>query len=217
MIQWEDLYERICRELVIDCKSDYTSTKVLSAMAIHQVTFIKRINSFRNGNFIIYGPAGKIIERKEKGVVSVVADSAIDRFKNFVPDIIVTDLDGNLERIMSCWKDGTVLCIHAHGDNIKRIMESVPALEGDFLGTCQSSKTENLLNLHGFTDGDRAVKLAQFLEAQTIRLDGFDFRTPVSKYGSRDKEKKLRFAEMIILDSARERNGKEFNFIPEVF
>ena len=150
-------------------------------------------------------------------MVSVVADSAIDRFKYLVPDIIVTDLDGNLERIMSCWKDGTVLCIHAHGDNIKRIMEFVPALEGDFLGTCQSSKTENLLNLHGFTDGDRAVKLAQFLEAQTIRLDGFDFRTPVSKYGSRDKEKKLRFAEMIILDSASERNGKEFNFIPEVF
>lgn len=217
MILWDDLYERVCKELEIDCRSDIAATEILSAMAVHQIAFIERINKFRKGDFIIYGPAGQAVDRKETGMVTIVADSAMERFKDLVPDVIVTDLDGNLDRIMSCWRNGSILCIHAHGDNIKKILEFVPLLKGDFLGTCQSQSTESLLNLHGFTDGDRAVKLAQFLEANSIRLDGFDFRKPVSKYGSRDKEKKLRFAEMIILDSVRERTGKEFTFIPEVF
>jgi uncharacterized Rossmann fold enzyme len=39
------------------------------------------------------------------------------------PDIVVTDLDGDLEDIFEAWRRGAILVIHAHGDNIERIEE----------------------------------------------------------------------------------------------
>ena len=217
MIIWDELYNQICKELLIDCKSDYDATKILKGFAIHQITFLEKLRIFKSENFVIYGPAGDYVQGKPSGKVAVVADSAIERIRNFTPDIIVSDMDGNIKKILNFWKKGSLLCIHAHGDNIPALRKFVPQLAGNFIGTCQSSETEGLLNLHGFTDGDRSVKLAQYLEAKTIRLDGFNFTAPLPKAGSREKIKKLKFAEMIILDSARERTGKDYTTIPEVF
>jgi uncharacterized Rossmann fold enzyme len=115
------------------------------------------------------------------------------------PDIIVTDLDGNVETLMELNEQGIVLVIHAHGDNIEHIQNTVPKFSGPLFGT-QCEEVGNVRNLGGFTDGDRAVFLAMELVASTVVLRGFDFDSPVAKSGADTeiKMKKLAYAKELI-------------------
>jgi uncharacterized Rossmann fold enzyme len=71
------------------------------------------------------------------------------------------------------WK-GTIIVIHAHGDNRHLIQYWVPRLIGQVVGTTQSTPIQNVYNFGGFSDGDRAVFAADELGASHITLVGFD-------------------------------------------
>lgn len=121
--------------------------------------------------------------------------------KKVLPDIIVTDLDGRIEDLITANERGSIVIIHAHGDNIALIEEYA----GDFkkvIGTTQSKPFGNLSNFGGFTDGDRAVFLAEHFGAEEIVLYGMDFNKKAGRYSftpnSEIKRKKLSWAERLI-------------------
>ena len=114
---------------------------------------------------------------------------------NVLPEIIVTDLDGKVSDQLLANSRGSITIIHAHGDNIDNIKKFVLEFKGYIVGTTQIDPKpyENIHNFGGFTDGDRAVYLADYFHAKKIYLLGFDFGGEVGKYSfSANKDKKLK-------------------------
>ena len=98
------------------------------------------------------------------------------------PDVVVTDLDGNLPFLRKAEKlrsnNGHA---YAHGDNIDMLKKVVPRLHR-IVGTTQVMPTENVYNFGGFTDGDRCVFLAEEFGAKQIILFGMEFGPQVGRY-----------------------------------
>lgn len=119
------------------------------------------------------------------------------------PFAIVSDLDGKIPDEVEACTRGAVLFVHAHGDNgaaIDRWLGEFPPRR--VAGTCQVDPVpEPLLNVGGFTDGDRAVHLALHFGAGEVRLIGFDFQKPGPYSGRKDlfeKPRKLAWAKRIL-------------------
>jgi len=131
------------------------------------------------------------------GATSVLLRTAI------IPDIVVTDLDGNIADIIYANRFGSIGVVHAHGDNIEKLKRVLPALNENVICTTQSrplspiGKSVTVYNFGGFTDGDRCVFLAKEFGAKRIELIGFDFE---DKNVSKRKRKKLKWAKRLIED-----------------
>lgn len=97
------------------------------------------------------------------------------------PDIVVTDLDGNLLSLREAARLGAVMVVHAHGDNIDILKKMIPKFHR-LIGTTQVMPTENVYNFGGFTDGDRCVFLAEEFRAKQILLIGMEFGRHVGRY-----------------------------------
>ncbi len=111
-----------------------------------------------------------------------------------VPDIIVTDLDGPFAAILRAHDQGSIVVVHAHGDNLDALRRYVPDLHR-VIGTTQSRPLDNVYNFGGFTDGDRCVFLAKALGSKSIDLLGFDFE---DECVTPRKKKKLAWAKKLI-------------------
>jgi len=90
------------------------------------------------------------------------------------PDAIFTDLDGATDQFIEMNRAGSIIVIHAHGDNMPLLRYWAPRFIGPVIGTTQSTPLLNVHNLGGFTDGDRAVFAAEELGASGITIIGFD-------------------------------------------
>lgn len=148
----------------------------------------------------------------------IAADGATTALleEDIIPDIIVTDLDGNMEDIIKSNELGSILYVHAHGDNIEKINQYFDKLD-KIIPTCQCEAFGNLENYGGFTDGDRAVHIAVYsLNSRKIILAGMDFGNVITKYSRPEistkiqkadtfKEKKLIYAKKLI-DSLKKDN-----------
>jgi len=112
---------------------------------------------------------------KIQGVV-FAADAAADVLDahGIRPDAVFTDLDGASERLLVLNKEGTIVVVHAHGDNIPLLKHWVPRFKGPIVATTQSTPLPHVHNFGGFSDGDRAVFAADELGAEQITLVGFD-------------------------------------------
>ena len=69
---------------------------------------------------------------------------------------------------------GTILVLHAHGDNIPLVRSWVPKVRGPIVGTTQATPLAHVYNFGGFSDGDRCVFCAYELGAANVSLIGFD-------------------------------------------
>ncbi|MDO8873545.1 MAG: DUF115 domain-containing protein [Methanoregula sp.] len=112
---------------------------------------------------------------KIHGVV-FAADAAADVLdaNGIRPDAVFTDLDGASDRLLALNKEGTIVVVHAHGDNIALLKHWVPRFNGPLVATTQSTPLSHVHNFGGFSDGDRAVFAADELGAEQITLIGFD-------------------------------------------
>jgi uncharacterized Rossmann fold enzyme len=90
----------------------------------------------------------------------------------------VTDLDGATEAFVEMNRAGTVIVVHAHGDNMALLRRWVPRFPGPLVGTTQARPFGRIHNFGGFSDGDRAVFLAHALGAGEVLLAGFDLDDP---------------------------------------
>jgi len=92
-----------------------------------------------------------------------------------VPTVVTTDLDGPVPSEVSANGRGSLVVVHAHGDNRAAIERWVPEFPGPLAGSWAGPPRPALLNVGGFTDGDRAAFLAEAAGARKILLWGFDF------------------------------------------
>jgi hypothetical protein len=129
-----------------------------------------------------------------------------------VPDVIVTDLDGIVGDIVSAQQQGSMIVIHAHGDNIEQLKKFVPEFSAA-VGSTQVAPRPNVYNFLGFTDGDRAAFLAAVMGAKTIVLAGMDFGSTVGKYSKQQvmslavKREKLRISRELLEWLAKQTKG----------
>lgn len=139
------------------------------------------------------------MELREKELVAhalIAADGATSVLlrSGISPDVIVTDLDGDPEDILRAEELGSIVVVHAHGDNLDALREWVPRMVR-VLGTVQSRPMDGVHNFGGFTDGDRCVFLARHFGAGPIKLIGFDFDDPGA---TPRKQKKLAWARRLV-------------------
>ena len=215
---WEKYYTEILDDFGFSRENDEKSAKlldeILSTDGCLTLDELSEIVGFSD-KYIVFGAGPSLKEHIKflkdnydlKDYVLVAADGATTALieEKLVPDIIATDLDGNLDDILLANVRGANVVIHAHGDNIDKIVRLTPFFT-NVLGTTQSQPVGNVYNFGGFTDGDRALFLAIALGASEITLAGMDFGEIVTKYSRPNiesdtapaddfKKKKLRYAE----------------------
>ena len=200
---WERYYKEILDDFGFSREDDEYSAKVLDEILSEEgcltLDDLGQIVNFSD-KYIVFGagPSLKkhIVELKEnkdlKDYVLVAADGATTALieERISPDIVVTDLDGNLDDILLANLRGANIVVHAHGDNLEQIIKFT-SFFNNVLGTTQAQPVGNVYNFGGFTDGDRALFLAVALEAREITLAGMDFGDIVTKYSRPNIETEL--------------------------
>ena len=198
---WMVMYGRIVKEFGFDPDADTESARYLDDMVRGNCDWTPLERTIRDSDVIVAGAAlGS--EVPTDGTI-IAADGATTALLELgiVPDVIVTDLDGNIDDQISCSSKGTIMVVHAHGDNIQALKAWVPRFGGPVCGTTQVRPFGAVRNFGGFTDGDRAVMMADELGASSVRLAGFRFDRLGRHSCHRDpavKMAKLRWAEKII-------------------
>lgn len=147
--------------------------------------------------------------KKNKSIVKIVANGTVKFLieNKITPDIVVTDLDGDPKFLYKAEKAGAIMVVHAHGDNIAEIEKLVPKFK-KVLGTTQVMPVTNVYNFGGFTDGDRAVFLAEEFGAKEIILVGMTLGSVVGKYSKNIqnidiKKEKLKIAKKLLQTLAK--------------
>jgi 2-amino-4-hydroxy-6-hydroxymethyldihydropteridine diphosphokinase len=123
-----------------------------------------------------------------------------------VPSVIVTDLDGPVPALITANRRGALVVIHAHGDNLGPLEEWVPQFPGELAGSWAGPPRPDLIDVGGFTDGDRAAYLAAHVGASRVLLWGFDFERVNEREpnGATRKLAKLRWARTLLANLAVE-------------
>ena len=204
---WEKYYIEILDDFGFSRENDEESAKlldeILSTEGCLTLDDLSQIVGFSD-KFIVFGAGPSLKEHilmlKEeydlKDYVLVAADGATTALieQKIAPDIVATDLDGNLDDILLANFRGANIVIHAHGDNMDKIASLTPFFTS-VLGTTQAQPIGNLYNFGGFTDGDRALFLAVALGASEITLAGMDFGDIVTRYSRPNIESDLAAAD----------------------
>ncbi|MFW9802906.1 MAG: 6-hydroxymethylpterin diphosphokinase MptE-like protein [Candidatus Thorarchaeota archaeon] len=219
---WEPHYNRIVERLALDPQADRNATLLLdSLLKDHaQSPVLRKLEEIIENKSVVICGAGPSLEQHlkttipSKGLTNVVyvasdgAASALLEF-DYKCDILVTDLDGDPDALREVIRRGAIPIVHAHGDNMDKVSEFVPALDA-VLGSTQVEPTEHVFLWGGFTDGDRACYLVSHYNPACVFLAGMDFGAMVgrwSKPGHRSnfvaderKREKLAIARELISD-----------------
>ena len=201
--EWEPIYQSILEDFGYSREEDEGAAKLLRSLAKSSGIQVLE-DKIRGKKVTICGAAESLTDeiKKIKGTV-VAADEATSILLEFtIPDIIVTDLDGNMKHQIEANDMGSIVVIHAHGDNIPAIKKYVPLFKGKVILTTQSEPFDDVHNFGGFTDGDRAFFMAKHFGAKEINLIGFDFENPREKEGKNieTKRRKLQWAKRLIYE-----------------
>ena len=203
---WEPIYERILEDFGFDREGDEKAARILSHMLTEKNAVpLSELKAIIFGKpVLVCGNAPQLRNELSKidlsAFVIIAADGAAAVLMDIgrVPEVICTDLDGNseadIEKEMLACKQGSIVLIHAHGDNIDKLERYVPRFNR-FIATTQARPFDKIYNFGGFSDGDRCVFVAKEFGAKNIRLAGFDFEdqsvNPI-------KKKKLKWAKELI-------------------
>jgi len=205
--KWEPLYQQIVAEFGFSREGDEAAARLLwSLVRAKELCPPACLRRRIGAEVTVCGDAPSLedeLRRQPPSGTVIAADGATSVLLHAlgnVPDIIVTDLDGDVADQLSANAQGAVVVVHAHGDNVDALRRYVPRFQGLIAPTTQAAPFDGIQNYGGFTDGDRAVMLARHFGATDIRLTGFDFEVPRPKEG-RDaelKRRKLAWAKRLI-------------------
>ena len=197
---WGKRYFSILKEMNYSEKKDKESALILDSI-LKKTDTIEKIRKIIQGKTVFVigsGPSLSIAIPKLKKLqksIKIAADSSLEPLidNGIIPDIIVTDLDGNEDTIKKISKTKSIFVIHAHGDNIEKL-QMVKKMK-NCVGTTQTNPFNKIQNFGGFTDGDRGVFLASYFDAKKIILFGMDFGNKIGKFSNTkksDREIKLK-------------------------
>ena len=199
---WEPVYKEILKDFGFSREEDERAALILSNLLEQVISpgldTLKEIISGKD--VLVCGNAPTLaadlgrLDLERYVVIAADGATAVLMDAGRIPDVIVTDLDGEVEREIEASKNGSLVVVHAHGDNIDKLLKYVPQIQ-NLIGSTQAAPLQNIFNFGGFTDGDRAVYVAHEFDARTIKLAGFFFDDPVV---SPFKMKKLKWARRLI-------------------
>jgi len=200
--EWEPLYTQILADFGFDRSEDERSARILADLLHGRAGALLDLRGIISGRDVaVCGNAPSLASEidsimPEHLVIAADGATTVLMANRMIPDVLVTDLDGTIEDIISASEKGSFVVVHAHGDNIPAIRSVVPRLRGTrVLGTTQSEPFDDIHNFGGFSDGDRCVFLAKASGAASVTLFGFDYDDPdVNDV----KKKKLRWAKRLI-------------------
>ena len=219
---WKPWYDKIISDFGYDPQKDLDSSIALNDFLRNRVekNDFENLKKLIKGNIIFIYECGpslpdhlKLLTRSSlslQNFTHISADGATSALLeyNIIPNIVVTDLDGDISDLIRSNKEGSITLIHAHGDNLDKIRQHFSSFPGKVMGTTQNKPLSLVKNYGGFTDGDRCIYLAEAMEASKIILFGFDFGNIIGKFskpylekdeeGSEIKLKKLHWAEILI-------------------
>jgi hypothetical protein len=174
--EWEPYYLEILETFSFDRRLDEEAARVLAGLL--QGDDIGILDQLCRGRTVtVCGNAPCLVDDLggiEGTVFAADAASLVLRGSGIRPDAVFTDLDGATDEYPAMNREGTVMVIHAHGDNIPLLRFWTPQFRSPVVGTTQAEPFPPLHNFGGFTDGDRAVFAADHLGADRIILAGFD-------------------------------------------
>ncbi len=204
--RWEPVYKEICADFGFDPASDDASVRLLEAVTMNcDLDDEDCILPLIRPSATVFGPASCLQEDLSalppEGTLVAAGSACADMMSlGILPDILVTDLDGDIGPQLEASSRGTVTLILAHGDNTDLVARYAPMFRGKVVLTTQGKPRGNVLSFGGFTDGDRAVCMLRHFGVGRILLEGFDFTAPSDKDGSDPavKARKLVCAERII-------------------
>ena len=177
--EWEPYYQRILDYFGFGREEDEEAARILSSL-LSRDDFALLSGMLCNAEVIVAGNAPSLpadIKNTDfSGKIVIAADAAARVLKKggVTPQIVFTDLDGLDDDVLEMNAEGTLLAVHAHGDNIPLVKSWVPKMQGPVVGTTQSVPLSNVYNFGGFSDGDRGVFAAHELGAASVSLIGFD-------------------------------------------
>jgi len=174
--EWEPHYLRILKTFGFDREDDEEAALVAAGLTSRDDTaLLEELCMGRTVTVCGNAPCLKDEAARCEGTV-FAADGAADVLlrAGIRPDAVFTDLDGAEESFFGMNSEGTVMVVHAHGDNLPLVRRWVPRFEGPMVLTCQSRPFAHVHNWGGFTDGDRAVFAADALGAARVIILGFD-------------------------------------------
>ena len=201
--EWEPTYLRILEEMEYDRPSDEASVRLMKMILTNSdLIDDDDLRTYIRGKVVVTGGAKFSVNDVPEYDTLIATGSSIPYLLEnaIIPDVIVTDLDGDVEAQKAASSKGAVTLIHAHGDNADELILHAKDFKGKILMTTQSKPELTVYNFGGFTDGDRAVCTADAMGARKITLIGFDFNVPEKKTDSNFyiKKKKLAWAKNII-------------------
>jgi hypothetical protein len=173
---WEPYYREICEYFGFAQEEDERAARVLASLLKQDDCLL--LSALCKGETVtICGNARCLsseLDRIEGRVFAADAASFVLRDAGIRPDAVFTDLDGATDDYLAMNSEGTIMVIHAHGDNIPALLYWVPLFYGPVVGTTQARPFPPLHNFGGFSDGDRAAFAADALLAERILFVGFD-------------------------------------------
>ena len=189
-VRIQRLIDRVLADLGFSLENDFMAAQIAEILAAEFDVFtaLEGIGKLVEGKATVIVGAGPSCRRcsSVEGDAIIAADGAalccLD--SGTVPDIIVTDLDGiNESDVVRLDELGSYFVVHAHGDNVTRLIRAVPYLPRDrTVFSVQVPSYTRVICCIGFTDGDRAAGLAHILGASKIVLVGFDFGDVIGPY-----------------------------------
>jgi uncharacterized Rossmann fold enzyme len=191
--KWFPRYREIVQRLDLSWDEDQKAADLLSALFDDDFTPLEQLSGMiADRNVIVFGAGPSLTN----DLVSLRRTSLLDRFclvsadgatsalmekGEARPHVIATDLDGKVEDQIRASEEGSIVVIHAHGDNVPALTRYVPRLRNR-LGSTQVEPRKGVYNFGGFTDGDRAAFLSVELGANALVLAGMDFGASVGTY-----------------------------------
>ena len=200
---WEPFYLQILKDFGFLRQADEEVARELDASLGGTRASDQELRSLFEGKEVTVAGNGPNLAREIEGArgVLVTADEAttVAMARGRIPAAVVTDLDGTMSEQVKANDAGAIVLVHGHGDNGPAVRKWAPLFVGKTVATTQSRPTGGLRNFGGFTDGDRAVFLADHFGAARIHLVGFDFAHPSPKDADvRTKQRKLDWAYILI-------------------
>ena len=225
-----DLYNRILADLGYEISLEYEASQYACLIAqssdlVEPASLIKDLRSkIRGLNTIVLG-AGPSINKLvlgelyrydvimcADGVCRILDKSLCEEYRRIC--IYIGDLDGGIGSLENILSYGGYAFIHFHGSNYRDLLHYVPLVarrcrERIVFTTQVYPLCSKVVAIPGFTDGDRAILLAEVLGIRDLKLVGMDFDSEFSsKYSkpwyTRDtivtsiKRRKLEWSERII-------------------
>ena len=128
IIGWESKYREILRDFDYSRKKDNLSCKLLNSLLVKKTRTSIIRDLIENKPVFVIGAGPSLptcisILKKHEKITKIVADGATKAIieNGLKPDIVVTDLDGDITSLKKAGRTNTIMVVHAHGDNSENI------------------------------------------------------------------------------------------------